>query len=138
MTPKTKIDAVLLTQWTEVGNKLVRLAEEFPEDRYEFRPNGDVRSFAEVLRHVAFWNQYVAATAQGEEVDGSRNELPAAEFGTKKRIVAALRKSFTEAGAALQGQKDGELAVPFLVHSAEHCGQMIVYYRLNGLTPPEN
>ena len=37
---------VLLRQWTEIGEKVVRLAEEFPEDKYEFRPVPGVRTFA--------------------------------------------------------------------------------------------
>lgn len=69
-------------------------------------------------------------------MDGAQNELSATEFGSKKRILAALHEAIADAGAALHEQKDGELATPFLVHSAEHCGQLIVYYRLNELTPP--
>jgi len=45
---------LLLNRWTQIGDKMTKLAEEFPEDRYDARPAADVRSFAEQLRHVAF------------------------------------------------------------------------------------
>src|SRR5262245_10909765 len=53
---------VLLNKWTEIGDKVVKMAEEFPENKYEFRATKEVRTFADVLRHVAFWNQFVAKT----------------------------------------------------------------------------
>jgi len=61
---------VLVTRWSEIGDKIVKLAEEFPEDRYDARPVPDVRSFADQLRHVAFWNRYVQKTLRQEEADG--------------------------------------------------------------------
>src|SRR5688572_5394184 len=57
---------VFLAGWTEVGEKLVKMAEEFPEDKFEYKPANGVRTFGDVLRHVAFWNQWVAKAARGE------------------------------------------------------------------------
>lgn len=133
---------VLLRQWTEIGEKVVRLAEEFPEDKYEFRPVPGVRTFADNLRHVAFWNGFVARSARGEKADGKQNELPKAEYATKAKIVAALKSSLAEAtaqltsGPAAPTAKLTDLWVSFIEHSGEHYGQMVVYYRLNGLVPP--
>lgn len=53
---------MLVTRWSEVGDKMVKLAEEFPEDRDDAHPVADIRSFADQLRHVAFWNRYVQKT----------------------------------------------------------------------------
>ena len=133
---------VLLRQWTEIGEKVVKLAEEFPEDKYEFRPVPGVRTFGDNLRHVAFWNGYVAKTARGDKVDAKQNELPKAEYATKAKIVAALKSSLADATAQLKNgpatptPKLMELWVSFTEHSGEHYGQMVVYYRLNGLVPP--
>ena len=68
-TPKPDPTArdVLLKQWTDIGEKVVKMAEEFPEDKYEFRPVAGVRTFGDNLRHVAFWNGYVAKSARGEK-----------------------------------------------------------------------
>jgi hypothetical protein len=133
---------VLLANWNEIGEKVVALAEEFPDDKYEYKPVDTVRSFADVLRHVAFWNQFVARTARGEKPDGRQNELPKAQFATKAAIVAALKASLADATSELQ--KSGAspdaravgLWVSFIGHSSEHYGQLVVYYRMNGLVPP--
>jgi hypothetical protein len=140
--PDATVRDVLLRQWTEIGEKVVKLAEEFPEDKYEFRPVPGVRTFADNLRHVAFWNGYVAKSARGEKPDAKQNELPKAEYATKAKIVAALKSSLADATAQLKNgpaaptPKLMELWVSFTEHSGEHYGQMVVYYRLNGIVPP--
>ena len=133
---------VLLAGWNDVGGKFVALAEEFPEDKYDFKPNGDVRTFADVVRHVAFWNGWVARTARGEKADGRPNELPKADYATKEAMVAALKSSLAEASAELKKHTDtptprqAGLWGSFIAHTSEHYGQLVVYYRLNGLVPP--
>jgi hypothetical protein len=133
---------VLLRQWIDIGEKVVKLAEEFPEDKYEFRPVAGVRTFADQLRHVAFWNGFVASSARGEKADGKLNELPKADYPSKAAIVKALKSHFAEATAQLKNgpatptPKLLDLWVSFTEHSGEHYGQMVVYYRLNGIVPP--
>jgi uncharacterized damage-inducible protein DinB len=133
---------ILLRQWSDIGEKVVKMAEEFPEEKYEFRPVAGVRTFADQLRHVAFWNGFVAKSARGEKADGKLNELPKAEYPTKAKIVAALKSSLAEAttllknGPATPTPKLTDLWVSFTEHSGEHYGQMVVYYRLNGIVPP--
>jgi len=140
--PDPTLRDVLLAQWTEVGERLITMAGDFPEAKYDFRPNADVRTFADVLRHVAFWNTFVQKSARGEKVDGSQNELPAAEYATKARIVAALTQTFADATAELKKQpadlsaRQARLWITFTEHSGEHYGQLVVYYRLNGIVPP--
>ena len=133
---------VLIARWSEIGDKVVALAEEFPAERYDFTPVAGVRAFGDQLRHVAFWNAYVGKTLRREEADGSANELPREEFASKESVVSALRGSFDEVGAALaQGEATPEAAdldslVSFIEHGGEHYGQLVVYYRLAGLVPP--
>ncbi|MFN7941090.1 MAG: DinB family protein [Thermoanaerobaculia bacterium] len=132
---------VLQKRWRDVGDKIVRLAEEFPAGKYDFRPVPEARSFADQLRHVAFWNRYVAQTLRGEPADGDANELPRAEFPNRARIVPALAESFAGVATALADGKgrpapDLDTLVAFIEHNGEHYGQLAVYYRLNGLVPP--
>jgi uncharacterized damage-inducible protein DinB len=133
---------LLLVGWNDVGGKLVKLAEEFPEDKYDYKPTETVRTFADVLRHVAFWNEYVAKAARGEKPDGQQNELPKAQFATKAAVVAALKSSLAAAAAELKKSganpepRAASLWMSFISHSSEHYGQLVVYYRLNGLVPP--
>ena len=132
----------LLKHWTDIGDKIVKMAEEFPEDKYEFRPVKEVRTFADNLRHVAFWNTFVTKTVKGEKVDPKVNELPKAEYPTKAAIVKALKSSLDEATDLLKksppapSAKVSDLWVAFIEHSGEHYGQLVVYFRLNGIVPP--
>ena len=84
---------LLKTRWSEIGDKLVALAEEFPAEQYTYRPTADTRSFAEQLRHVAFWNRYLLQTLRGEAADGEANEISAVEFATKRngRVYVSVR-----------------------------------------------
>ena len=133
---------VLITRWSEIGDKIVKLAEEFPEAKYDTRPVAEVRSFADQLRHVAFWNRYVQKTLRREEADGQANELPRATYPTKAKVVKALRSSFDEVAkefGAMNGKSsstDTDTMVSFIEHSGEHYGQLVVYARLNGVVPP--
>lgn len=135
---------VLLARWSEIGDKMVGLADAFPEDRYDARPVPAVRSFADQLRHVAFWNRYVRQTLRGEAAEGQANELPRASYPTKATIVEALRSSFDEvaselcAGDAGAQPTDLDTVVSFIEHGGEHYGQLVVYARLNGIVPPSS
>lgn len=132
----------LVTRWKEVNKKLAALAQEVPESKYDYRTVDGVRTFAEVLRHVAFWNRYVADSARGKKADDAANELPKSEFSTKAKIVTALQRTAEEAANALQESSSGlsvenaEMLITFIEHNSEHYGQLVVYARLNGIVPP--
>src|SRR3982751_6400900 len=133
---------VLVTRWSEIGDKMVKLAEEFPEDKYDVRPAADVRSFADQLRHVAFWNRYVQKTLRREEADGQANELPPSTYPSKAKIVKVLRTTFADVAkefGAMNGSAsnaDADTMVSFIEHGGEHYGQLVMYARLNGIVPP--
>ena len=133
---------VLVTRWSEIGDKIVKLAEEFPEDRYDARPVAEVRSFADQLRHVAFWNRYVQKTLRREEADGQANELPRASYATKAKIVKVLRSTFDDVTKEFSGMNgsaskaDADTMVSFIEHGGEHYGQLVLYARLAGIVPP--
>ena len=132
----------LAARWSEIGDKIVKLAEECPADHYEFRPVPDVRSFGDQLRHVAFWNEYVRKTIKGEPASGDANELPREIFSTKGKVVKALRSSFDDVKGEIENRKDSlgmsevDTLVSFIEHCGEHYGQLVVYSRLNGVVPP--
>ncbi len=132
----------LVGGWQDIGNRIVTLAEAFPADRFDYRPAPDVRTFAEQLRHIAFWNEYTAAQLRGESPDGSANELPAAEYATRDAILGAVQRSFEEVrslaaknGIAKKPEALQSLAA-MIEHNGEHYGQLVVYLRLNGIVPP--
>ena len=98
---KTPAEAVLET-WNDVGNRLVTMAEDWPEEKYTYKLTPNVRSFQEVLLHVAgsnydFLNQ-IANTKLGE----ASNDPPVANYKTKAATVEYLKKSVTDGAALIQ------------------------------------
>jgi len=145
---------VVLDSWNEVGRKLIAMAEDFPEDKYDFKPTPAERTFAEQLLHAAGANYFfinpVMGKAQQAAEDPKREQ-----YKSKADIVAFVKKSFADGAAAIQskgekglmtevvyypGQKARVLDIAYgiIEHSGEHYGQLVVYYRLAGLVPPES
>jgi DinB superfamily len=116
----------LIGRCEQACQKLTALAEEVPENKFDYRPVQLVRTFADALKHVAFWNQYVADSARGRKGADTANELPRDGYSTKARIVDALKCSATDAADALKGNASG---VTFIEHNCEHYGQLVVYAR---------
>lgn len=139
--PRT-VAQVLADGWDEVGHKIVEMAQEFPEDKYNYKPAPEVRTFAEQLLHAATGTVYLAKVAHGEKTKYA--ELSREKYPTKADIVAVLKQSFDDVSALLKTQGDEQaktrpgLWIGFLEHAGEHYGQLVVYYRLNGIVPPES
>lgn len=135
------LKTVLVPRWEQVKNKLSDLAEAFPEDHFKSQLVPASRSCDQVLRHVAFWNRFVAESLRGGHPDESANELASAEYGTKTSVIEALKASAEDVSAALSNGVEmdtnslGQIAMA-VEHSCEHYGQLVVYARLIGVTPP--
>jgi uncharacterized damage-inducible protein DinB len=143
----------VLAAWNDIGRKLTNMAEDFPEDKYDFKPSPAQRSFAEQLLHMAGSNDLFTDVAKGKKpVDDESRE----HFKTKAAVVAYVKKSFAEGAAAIQAKGDtgmaqivadsesgqrvrlSDLAFGVIEHCGEHYGQLVVYYRVAGLVPPES
>lgn len=132
---------LLTARWEQAAAKAALLVAEFPEEKFDTRPADGVRTFAEVVRHLAFWNQYVADVLRGRKADDTTNDLPASRYPTKARIVEVLSQSSRDVVDAIRSQimldqKAVELVLSFVEHTCEHYGQMAVYSRLAGVVPP--
>ena len=140
-TPPT-LSKVVTEGLDEVGNKLVEMAQEFPEDKYNYKPSPEVRTFAEQLLHAAAGDVYLAKVAKGEKAKWT--ELTRDKYPTKADIVTVLKQSVNDVSSALKSKGDElvkarpDLWIGVLEHSGEHYGQLVVYYRLNGIVPPES
>jgi uncharacterized damage-inducible protein DinB len=144
----------LLGAWNYEHGKIVAMAEDFPADKYDFKPNPAQRSFAEQLLHVAGAAQIVVSAATGQPV--AEADPPRDKFKTKAEVVAVLKKAVEEGAAAIKARGDAGLRMEFrspwgnymtrlsdfvygmVVHAGEHYGQLVVYYRVNNLVPPES
>src|SRR5947209_995273 len=84
-TPPSAVEETLAT-WNGEGRKLLAMAEDFPEAKYDYKPSPEMRSFAEQLLHVASGNNGfsgVMQTGKWEEADLSRKQ-----YDTKAKVVA--------------------------------------------------
>jgi uncharacterized damage-inducible protein DinB len=145
---------VLLDSWNSIGNKLIAMAEDMPEDKYDFKPNPAERTFAAQLLHAANANYFFINPAKG--VDSPKGDLKRADFKTKAEVVDFVKKAFGDGAALIQSKGDAgmndvlidpfsknqarfsDFAWDFIEHSGEHYGQLVVYYRAAGLVPPES
>ena len=125
-----------------VNRRVLEMAKDFPADKYDYRPNKDVRSFGEVVLHVMAGNTYAAKTAHGENANWDKEEVDPKTYKGKDQIVAAFQKSVddvTDAVQKLPPDQFNKTLAPYLAvieHAGEHYGQLVVYYRLNGMVPP--
>jgi uncharacterized damage-inducible protein DinB len=126
--------------FNSINQRILDMAQDFPADKYDFRPTKEVRSFGEVIVHVISGNVFAAKAGRGEQVNW--DELNPKDFKDKAEIVAALRKSITDAEATLKNTPEERFTktlspwLSVIEHAAEHYGQLVVYYRVNGMTPP--
>ena len=143
---------VVLDSWNEIGGKLVTMAEDFPENKYDFKPTPAERSFAEQLLHAAGANYFLTDSVMGKKL--SAEDPKRENYKTKADIVAFVKKSIADGAAAIQskGETGMNSTVPYghqearvldiayglIEHAGEHYGQLVVYYRLSGLVPPES
>ena len=125
-----------------VNAKILTMAKDFPADKYSFRLKPEMRSYGEVLVHVASGIVYAAKAGRGEKVNW--DELNPKDYATKAAVVALMEKSVAEADATLKSLSNDALAksiepwLGVMEHSAEHYGLLVAYYRANGLVPPES
>ena len=153
--PADSPSQAVLAAWNEIGRKLIAMAEDFPEDKYDFKPTPAQRSFAEQLLHAANVNYFFTNPVMGKqppaEEDPKRDQ-----FKSKADIVAFVKKAFSDGAAAIKAKGDkgmsdlivdpfehkqyriSDAAYGFIEHSGEHYGQLAVYYRVAGLVPPES
>ncbi len=136
-----------------VRTNVVKAAEQMSEENYSFKPTPDVRSFGELLGHVANANYMICSMATGAE---NPNKTNIEKTLTKKAdLVKAVGESFafcetqwdalTPAKAAESVKLFGAMDMPRsnalhfnTGHNFEHYGNIVTYMRLKGMVPPSS
>ncbi len=137
--------------WEQYASYNLRSAEQMPEADYSFKPVSTVRSFGQLIGHIAGAQYSFCAAALGEK--------PRAEddiektVTTKEGLVAALKASgeycrkayaMSDADASgmtkIFGMDQSKLWVLGLnaTHIGEHYGNLVTYQRIKGLIPPSS
>jgi uncharacterized damage-inducible protein DinB len=151
-----------LEWWDQIGRKLIAMAKDFPEEKYDFKVQKDERTFAQNLLHVAAIDYFLIGKVSGSKMGpdfGKDFENPSREvYKTKADVVKLLEQAVAEGGVVikLQGDTGLDKTTEFgwetgrhvvrnsyiwltgIEHSTEHFGQLVVYYRANNLIPPES
>ncbi len=142
-----------LQDWTRLEDTMLKIADAMPADRFGYRATPPERTWGEQILHVAEANVIQMGRL------GSKRAAPAIDMQatSKAEILKALADSFAYGTAALQEQTDETMlltaentrfdrfmgpstrarVVYYVIgHTWDIYGQMVVYLRLNGITPP--
>ena len=148
----------MLDRWNDIGNKLVAMAQDFPEEKYDFKVQKDQRTFALNLLHTAALDFVLIRRISGSNVgpDFGEGDNPTRDqFKTKADVVKFVQEAVADGAQVIQQQGDAGLDntskffgnrlahnsciwMFAIEHSGEHYGQLVVYYRANNLVPPDS
>ena len=140
-----------------VKNYITKAAAKMPEENYGFKPTPDVRSFGQLVGHVADANYGFCAAAAGEKppaggFDGSNSfeKSKTAKADLEKALAASFEycdkvyTNMTDTAAAQMVKLFGNDLPKLSVlefnthHEFEHYGNMVTYMRLKGIVPPSS
>ena len=148
----------MLERWNDIGNKLIAMAQDFPEDKYDFKVQKDQRTFALNLLHAAALDFVLIRRISGSNLgpDFGEGDNPTRDqFKTKADVVKFVQEAVADGAKVIQQQGDAGLDnttkffgnrmahnstiwMSAIEHSGEHYGQLVVYYRANNLVPPDS
>jgi uncharacterized damage-inducible protein DinB len=145
--------AVAKSMHATIRRNLAEAAENTPADEYGFKPTPEVRSFGELVGHIATANFFFCSQAKGERSPSTANYEQASD---KAVLVKALNDSLAYCDAAYTATTDanfhqlvkiagpdggrdaarGAVLMFNTAHNNEHYGNIVVYLRLKGHVPP--
>jgi uncharacterized damage-inducible protein DinB len=142
-----------LQDWTRLKETMMKIAEAMPEEKFGFRATPPERTWGEQILHVAEANVVQMGRFSSKAMAPSVNM----KATSKAEVLKALADSFDFGTAALNEQTDQSMlltaentrydrfmspstrarVVYYVIgHTWDIYGQMAVYLRLNGITPP--
>jgi len=150
--PKSK---GITDNWTSAAKNMKESASIMPEANYSFRPVESVRTFGQILAHVAGVNYLFCSAAKGEKSPHGEDDFEKTAT-TKAAIDKALNDSLAYCDGAFSALTDkaaGEpVAMPYgmgnmpragalvlnIGHVSEHYGNLVTYFRIKGIVPPSS
>jgi uncharacterized damage-inducible protein DinB len=137
--------------YARVKDILLRSADKMPEENYNFKPVDTVRSYGQIVGHVADAQYLFCSIALGEKNPALKIEQTKT---SKADLIAALKEAFAYCDKAYDGMTDASAAqmvklfgndAPRLgaltvnnMHDLEHYGNLVTYMRLKGIVPPSS
>ena len=149
--PANPISASEKGFYSLVSGEVIAAAEKMPEENYSFKPTPEVRSFGQLVGHVADAQYGMCSTAIGESNPSKGIEKTKT---SKADLVSALKEAVAYCNKAYDGMTDakGAEVVKMMnynvakltvlsvntAHTDEHYGNMVTYLRLKGIVPPSS
>ena len=134
-----------------VSGEVVAAAEKMPEQNYSFKPTPEVRSFGQLVGHVADAQYGFCSTAAGEP--NPMKDIEKTKT-SKADLVIALKDAIAYCNKVYAGMTDAQGSQMVKVmnydlarltvlsvntaHTDEHYGNMVTYLRLKGIVPPSS
>jgi uncharacterized damage-inducible protein DinB len=134
-----------------VKDILLRSAQKMPEENYSFKPTDTVRSYGQIIGHVADAQYLFCSIALGEKNPALDIEHTKT---SKADLIAALSTAFAYCDKAYDGMTDASAVqmiklfgndAPRLsaltvnnMHNLEHYGNLATYMRMKNLVPPSS
>ena len=151
-TPANPITASEKGVYGYIMAEVVGGAEKMPEENYSFKPTPDVRSFGQLVGHIADAQYEICSMAIGDSGAGGKGIEKTKT--SKADLIAALKDGIAYCNKAFAGMTDAKgsemvkmmnynvarLAVLSVntAHADEHYGNMVTYLRLKGIVPPSS
>jgi uncharacterized damage-inducible protein DinB len=143
--------AQVRAQFEQASTYVLQSAEDMPADKFSFRPTPEVRTFGELIGHVAGSQTMFCAIALGEKPPAedavekaakSKADLVKAMKASNEFCARAYKQSDAAASATVElfGEKATRLTtlIENYGHDMEHYGNLVTYLRINGLVPPSS
>jgi uncharacterized damage-inducible protein DinB len=134
--PDVKENTALLGKsFAQLSGWILKAAERVPADKYSYKPAPTVRTFGELLGHIADGSNYFCGRAIAGNVQWS--DANATGKTDKATVVPKLKEALAACGAA---HETGLLA-PLMANDGHvnlHYGNMVTYLRMLGLVPPSS
>lgn len=121
----------------EVNDWVLKSAEMVPADKYSYKPTDTVRTFGQLIAHIADSYNYFCLNAVGNKV---KYTTPIEEGATDKAtLMPKLKEAIGRCTTAYDG-KDSQFSALFanVGHTSLHYGNIITYMRMMGLKPPSS
>jgi len=135
--------------YTGIKNTLLKAADKMPEAGYSFRTTPQVRTYGEIIGHIADVQMMLCGIAKGEQKAGTAGKLT-----SKADLSAALKASFDYCDSVYNSMTDADGTTKVkmfggdmtklgvlnfnIAHDNEMYGTAVAYLRIKGIVPPSS
>lgn len=128
--------AALRRSFIEVSTWASRAADMVPAEKYSFRPAEAVRTFGQLIGHLADSFNYYCAQATGRNVEWS--DPIEKGITDKAELVQRLKQAYETCTPVYTSGGSFRALVDNVGHTSLHYGNIVTYMRIMGITPPSS